>query len=86
MQLFRRDWWPGLAPTIDKGRVMCSACIYHSSAKAGWQWDRCEHPDADLGSVVRNDETPKCADMRQSDAQCGPRARWFEPSAKRENC
>lgn len=76
MKLFRRDWWPGLPPTIDK-RVMCSDCKFHSSAPAGWQYDRCKHPDADYGSYVRNSEPALCHDMRLSDAQCGKSAKWF---------
>lgn len=77
MGLFRTGWWPGPAPTIAKDRVMCSDCKYHRSAMAGWQWDRCEHPDADMGGIVRNNETPKCCDMRNSSSQCGISARWF---------
>ncbi len=76
--LFRRDWWPGPPPTIAKDRLMCKDCKYHGGpAMAGWQWDRCHHPEADYGSVVRN-ETPTCADMRDSSAQCGSHGRWFE--------
>ena len=75
--LVRDEWWPGLPPTIDKNRVMCSDCKFHRSAPAGWQWDRCDNPKADLGSVVRNDQVPTCADMRNSTDQCGPTAKWF---------
>lgn len=80
MKLFRSGWWPGLKPDISPKRVMCSDCAFHSAAMAGWQWDRCHHPDADLGSIVRNDQLPTCYDMRQSKAQCGASAKWFSPS------
>lgn len=76
--IFRAGWWPGLPPTVEKGRTMCSDCRFHSAAGAGWQWDRCRHPEADFGSVVRNDQAPTCADVRLSSAQCGESARWFE--------
>lgn len=76
MSLFRSDWWPGPKPNIGKGRIMCTQCKFHRTAHAGWQWDRCLHPEADYGSVVRND-TPKCYDMRMSSAQCGERGKWF---------
>lgn len=82
MELFRMGWWPGPAPDISKDRIMCSDCRYHHPAFAGWQWDRCHHPSADMGSIIRNDETALCCDMRNSSAQCGLRARWFE--AKKE--
>lgn len=78
MNLFRSDWWPGPLPNIFERRVMCWDCKYHKSAMAGWQWDRCEHPEADYGGVVRN-ETPTCADMRNSEAQCGSSGKWFVP-------
>jgi hypothetical protein len=76
--LFREGWWPGLPPTINPKRIMCSDCKFHRSAMAGWQWDRCENPKADLGSVVRNDQVPTCWSMRESADQCGPDAKWFE--------
>lgn len=79
MSIVRRDWWPGIGPTIEKGRVMCSDCKYHSAAHAGWQWDRCYHPDADYGGIVRNDQQPTCADVRESSSQCGRVAKWFVP-------
>jgi len=44
---------------------------------AGWQYDRCGHPDADYGSVVRNDQKITCADCRNSEGQCGRLAKWF---------
>lgn len=75
--LFRSNDWPGLPPTIEKGRVMCSDCKYHSAAVAGWQYDRCTHPEADYGSVVRNDQQLKCTDARYSIAQCGESGKWF---------
>ncbi len=77
MSLFRSGWWPGLPPT-QKKRVMCSDCKYHRAAMAGWQFDRCEHPDADMGSYVRNDQQPTCADVRLSSSQCGEAGRWFQ--------
>lgn len=80
--LSRIDWWPGPAPSITKGRVMCSDCRFHRPAPAGWQYDRCENPKADMGSVVRNDQTPKCCDMRDSSSQCGIVAHWFEPKTQ----
>lgn len=76
--LFRSDYWPGLGPTIEKGRKMCSDCKFHDPAPAGWTYDRCDHPDADYGSLVRNDQRAKCWDMRASRSQCGKSARWFE--------
>lgn len=75
--LVRDDYWPGHPPTIEKGRVMCSDCKYHSPAPAGWTYDRCDHPEADYGSIVRNDERAKCCDMRSSSAQCGAGGKWF---------
>lgn len=77
MSLYRSGWWPGLPPSAEK-RAMCSDCIYHSAAPAGWQWDRCHHPSADFGGWVRN-ERPTCADVRLSSAQCGKGAAWFKP-------
>lgn len=79
MSLFRSGWWPGRKPTIEKGRIMCSDCDFHSSAMAGWQWDRCHHPDADYGSIVRNDQPLTCADCRLSESQCGEQAKWYKP-------
>lgn len=79
VELFRTEWWPGVAPTIKKNRIMCSACKYHSSAPAGWQWDRCSHPEADFGGVVRNEGRTTCADIRNSSAQCGVAGKWFSP-------
>lgn len=86
--LFRRGWWPGPAPDISPNRKMCSDCVYHSSALAGWQWDRCHHPKADMGSVVRNDQDAKCCDIRDSELQCGKSAKWFtkRPDGAREHC
>jgi hypothetical protein len=86
--VFRRDWWPGLKPDISPERKMCSDCIYHSAAMAGWQFDRCYNPDADLGSVVRNDQRPTCADIRNSEKQCGRSARWFKerPQGEFDRC
>lgn len=81
--LFRRGPWPGHPPTIEKGRVMCSDCRFHGAAMAGWTYDRCDHPDADLGSIVRNDQRPTCAEVRHSSAQCGYDARWFEAKKER---
>lgn len=75
--IFRTDWWPGLKPTVTKDRVMCSGCKHHREALAGWQWDRCCHPEADYGSVVRNDQKPTCADVRLSPSQCGSAGIWF---------
>lgn len=75
--LFRSESWRGLPPTIEKSRIMCSDCKYHRAAMAGWQYDRCEHPDADYGSVVRNDQSLRCADARSSSAQCGRSGKWF---------
>lgn len=77
-ELVRSDEWPGVPPTIEKSRKMCSDCYYSSAAEAGWQYDRCHHPDADYGSIVRNDETPRCCDMRFSESQCGRKAKWFK--------
>ena len=76
--IFRIGYWPGPPPQIGK-RVMCSDCRYSSYAEAGWQWDRCHHPKADLGCIVRNDQVPKCYEIRNSSAQCGIKAKWFEP-------
>lgn len=77
-KLFRGGYWPGPKPDISPDRKMCSDCLYSSAAHAGWQWDRCRHPKADYGSVVRN-ERPKCHDMRLSSDQCGKSAKWFTP-------
>lgn len=82
MRLFRSSWWPGPGPNISKERVMCDKCQFHSAAMAGWQWDRCSHPDADYGSVVRNDQQAKCYDMRMSNDQCGEIGKWFTPKAR----
>lgn len=76
--LVRSEDWPGVPPTIEKGRKMCSDCYYSSPAPAGWQYDRCNHPDADYGSIVRNDQQAKCCDMRDSESQCGRKAKWFK--------
>ena len=81
MGIFRRDFWPGLPPTIKKDRVMCDQCAHHTGAVAGWQWDRCHHPLADMGSVVRNDQKAKCCDMRYSSDQCGESGKWFTPKS-----
>lgn len=78
MKLFRSSYWPGHPPDITKARIMCSDCRYHSSAMAGWTYDRCHHPDADYGSIVRNDERLTCHDARYSEAQCGLEAKWFK--------
>lgn len=80
-KVFRRGWWPGPPPNISPDRLMCSDCVYHRAALAGWQWDRCRHPKADLGSVVRNDQLPTCADVRDSSDQCGPKGKWFTARA-----
>ena len=77
MKLFRSGWWPGHGPTIDRNRIMCSDCRWHNAAPAGWQYDRCRNPKADLGSIVRNDQIPTCHNIRHSDAQCGLAAVWF---------
>lgn len=80
--LYRLGWrFDEPPPDISPVRVMCSACAHHSAAMAGRWWDRCKSPNADLGSVVRNDETPTCIDMRKSERQCGLTARWFKPRA-----
>lgn len=71
---------PNRSPESKSKRVMCSDCRYHSAAMAGWQWDRCSHPDADLGNIVRNDQKPTCEDIRNSWGQCGITAKWFEPT------
>ena len=81
-KVFRSGYWPGIEPTIATDRIMCSDCKYHSSALAGWQYDRCSHPKADYGSVVRNDQKPVCWEVRYSTSQCGERAKWFEPIEK----
>ena len=83
--LSRQGWWPGPPPDISPDRKMCSACVYSSAAIAGWQWDRCHHPKADNGGVVRDDETPRCADMRNSNRQCGLSAVWFVKRPKGAN-
>ena len=75
--LVRGDWWPGLPPTIAKGRVFCSDCKHRDGAGAGWQWDHCNHPKADYGSVVVRGRAT-CADMRASKKQCGFDAKFFE--------
>lgn len=77
MTLFRSSWWPGLKPSIDKNRIMCSDCKWYHSSGSGWQYDVCEHSDADEGSFVSRDVTPRCYDMRASSEQCGINARWF---------
>lgn len=75
-----RAWpWPGLPPDITPGRVMCNTCVYHSAAPAGWKHDRCHHPVADLGSVVRNDQLARCWEIRLSTNQCGPTGAWHTP-------
>lgn len=81
MKLYRSGWWPGHKATIQKDRVMCSDCKHHTSAVAGWQYDRCRHPSADYGSIVRNDQAATCHDMRNSESQCGFAAKWFESTA-----
>lgn len=78
IDLFRRGWWPGVPPNVKKDRIMCSDCVYHHPAMAGWQWDRCYHPEADYGSVVRNDQNATCADARESTNQCEPDGKWFK--------
>ena len=69
--------WSDSAPSTDPRRVMCSSCKYHDAAPAGWIFDRCHHPNADPGNVVRNDHLPMCRDVRSSTAQCGYRGKWF---------
>lgn len=79
--LFRSSWrLREPPPNINKDRIMCSSCKFHTEAMAGRYYDRCHHPKADLGSIIRNDESPQCIDMRSSSAQCGQSAKWFEPS------
>lgn len=75
-RVVRLGYWPGLPPDTTPGRVMCNTCVHHSAASAGWKWDRCYHPNADLGSVVRNDQRPTCWEIRLSEDQCGPTGAW----------
>lgn len=83
MGIVRSGYWPGIKPIIEPDRKMCSDCKYHYAASAGWQFDRCSHPKADLGSVVRNDQHPTCADVRLSSSQCGKSAVWHEKKPPR---